>query len=306
MNISGWYSAGKYSLHGLMMNQLFTIKNMVVAAIVLVVTTFAAAEHSQVLSLRQRLDNLEKHGAWFEKETRAQIGMLAAEPVAAPAVAPEAAENIAKLADAQAQSNIERDALLRKLQQTQLRQQQLRAELTRVSAAATNANAQIVAVTSEVGTVKSELASRDSKMDRSLADLKRVMGDLGVQSQLIATNRKELEALRSVGDRNYFDFDIPRAGMAKRISDISLTVRKTDPKRNRFTIEVLSNDKRVEKKDRALNEPIQFYVSRPRPPYDKVETEMYEIVVNEVKKDHIIGYLSTPRAPGVTTAASLR
>jgi len=288
------------------MNQLFSIKNMVVAAIVLSLTMFAGAEYSQVRSLRQRIDSLEKHEAWFEKETRAQIGMLAAEPAVAPKVPQEAADSMAKLADAQAQSDVERDALLRKLQQTQQKQQQLRAELNKVSAAATSANAKIVAVTSEVGTVKSELASRDSKLDGSLADLKRVMGDLGVQSQLIATNRKELEALRSVGNRNYFDFDIPRAGVAQRISDISLTIRKTDPKRNRFTIEVLSNDKRVEKKDRVLNEPIQFYVMKRRPPYDKLENEMYEVVVNEVRKDHIIGYLSTPRVTTVTTAAVSR
>ena len=66
-----------------------------------------------------------------------------------------------------------------------------------------------------------------------------------------------------------------------------MVLRKADPKRSRFTVDVIADDKKVEKKDRTINEPVQFYVSRARQPY--------ELVVNEVRKDRIVGYLAVPK-----------
>jgi hypothetical protein len=117
--------------------------------------------------------------------------------------------------------------------------------------------------------------------------LKRVVGDLGVQSGYIATNGRELQALRQLGERNYFDFHIERSGKAQRVGDVSIILRKTDAKRNKYTLEVLAGDKKTEKKEKSINEPVQFYVSKARLPF--------EIVVNEVQKDYIIGYLSSPK-----------
>ena len=71
------------------------------------------------------------------------------------------------------------------------------------------------------------------------------------------------------------------------MGDILLTLKRADPKRNRFTFEITADDKRTEKKDKSLNEPIQFYTSKARQPY--------EVVVNDVKQDHITGYLATPK-----------
>ena len=70
-----------------------------------------------------------------------------------------------------------------------------------------------------------------------------------------------------------------------------LTLKKTDQKKNKFTIELVADDKRVEKKDKSINEPLQFYTSKARQPY--------EIVVNEVGKDIIVGYLATPKVQNV-------
>jgi chromosome segregation ATPase len=281
------------------MNQLLNLKNIVAAGTIVGLVALGGVQYSQVRALRERIVALEKQEAWFEKETRSQIAMLATQPPPAP-VPQETFEHIEKLMNAQAQASADRDALIRKLQQTQQKQQEIRAEINRVRVDASNTNQQIVAVSSEVGNVKNELASRGSMMDKSLSEMKRVVGDLGVQSQRIATNRKELDTLRATGDRNYFDFDL-REKAVKRVSDVSITLKKTDPRRSRFTIEVLSNDKRVEKRDRAINEPIQFYVPKPHPPYDKIENELYEIVINEVKKDQIIGYLTTPRTLSAST-----
>ena len=64
-------------------------------------------------------------------------------------------------------------------------------------------------------------------------------------------------------------------------------LKSSDVKRNKYALVVLADDKRIEKKDKTLNEPVQFYASRMRQPY--------EIVINEVGKDHVVGYLATPK-----------
>jgi hypothetical protein len=138
-------------------------------------------------------------------------------------------------------------------------------------------------VSTEVGAVKTEVASAKSEMDKTIQDLRRVRGDLDGTSSLVATNGKELQALKAMGERNYFEFNIAKSKEPKRVGDVAVVLKKADPKRNRFTIELVADDKRVEKKDKNLNEPVQFYVSKARQPY--------EIVVNEVKKDQIVGYL---------------
>ena len=112
-------------------------------------------------------------------------------------------------------------------------------------------------------------------------------GDMGVLSDRIATNGTELAALRTLGERNYFEFNLTKSKTPQKVAGVQLLVKKTDPKRNRFTIEIQADDKTVEKRDRTVNEPVQFYVAKARQPY--------EIVVNEVTKDHLIGYLATPK-----------
>ena len=146
----------------------------------------------------------------------------------------------------------------------------------------------IGAVSTEVGTVKSDVSQTKEELQKTIAELKSVKGDLGVQSGLVATNGSELAALKRLGERNYFEFDIKKTKQAQRIGGaVSLKLKATDLKRNRYTVDVVADDKVTEKKDRTLNEPVQFYVAKARIPY--------EIVVNQVAKDRIVGYLSTPK-----------
>ena len=173
-------------------------------------------------------------------------------------------------------------------EQQQKQQESVANELTEVKNSTTTANAKIAEVSSEVGTVKTEVSAARSDIDKAAADLKRVTGDMGVMSGLIATNGDELKALKALGDRHYQSFDLTKTKKPQRVGDVLLMVKKTDPKRNRFTIEVIADDKTTEKKDRSINEPVQFYVaSRARQPY--------EIVVNDVKPNRIVGYLSAPK-----------
>jgi chromosome segregation ATPase len=165
--------------------------------------------------------------------------------------------------------------------------QALGSQIKEVKESATTANAKISDVSGEVSQVKGQVASTRSELEKTIADLKKVTGDLGITSGLVATNGKELAALKRLGERNYFEFNLARAKNPQKIADISVLLKKADPKRNKYTIEVLADDKRVEKKDKGVNEPVQFMVSKSRIPY--------EIIVNEVKKDMIVGYLATPK-----------
>jgi myosin heavy subunit len=126
-----------------------------------------------------------------------------------------------------------------------------------------------------------------SDVEKTGSDLKRVVGDMGVMSGDIATNAKELATLKELGERNYFEFDLSKTKAPQKIGDIRVALKKTDAKHNRFTMEVFADDKTVEKKDRTINEPVQLYVAGNRQPY--------EIVVNQVYKDRIVGYVSVPK-----------
>jgi chromosome segregation ATPase len=164
----------------------------------------------------------------------------------------------------------------------------IRESAQQASSKISDINNEVGSVKTDVGTVKTEVANTRTELDRTLSDLKRVRGDMGEMSGLIATNSKELGALKSLGERNYYEFNLAKSAGQQRVGDIRLNVRKADLKRSRYSLEVVVDDKKIEKKDKTVNEPVQFYVSsKTRQPY--------EVVVYEVQKDRIIGYLATPK-----------
>lgn len=160
-------------------------------------------------------------------------------------------------------------------------------QITEVKEATVDAAAKIGEVKTDVSGVKTDVASTKAELDKTVAALSRVRGDMGEMSGLIATNSKELGALKQLGDRHYFEFTLGKTKGPQKIGDVAVLLKKADPKKNKFTIDVIADDKRVEKKDRNVNEPVQFYVAKARQPY--------ELVVNEVKKDQIVGYIATPK-----------
>jgi uncharacterized phage infection (PIP) family protein YhgE len=171
-------------------------------------------------------------------------------------------------------------------------QQQLSTEISGVKQSA-DANAQnldtkISGVSTDVGGVKTQLTSTQSELEKTIAQLKSVQGDLGVTSGLVATNGTELAALKLKGERTYIDVKLGKTKQPVRFADITLQLKKTDPKHNRFTLDVMADDKLTEKKDKTINEPVQFFVS-------KGGRTPYELVINQVSKDQIVGYLATPK-----------
>lgn len=195
-------------------------------------------------------------------------------------------ERAASAAVGQAKVDAQRrvEDLQSKVAAEQMAQQQA---ISAVKQTADTATTQIASVSTDVGNVKTDVQNTKSQLEQTVANLKRATGELDDHASLIATNGKELQALRELGERNYTEFTISKSKKASRVADIMVELKKSDVKRNKFTIEVTADDKTVEKKDRNINEPIQFYTSKAKQPY--------EIVVNRVTKDSIAGYLATPK-----------
>ena len=142
-------------------------------------------------------------------------------------------------------------------------------------------------VKTDVGGVKQDVASTKQELAHTEEQLHAAVGDLGVQSGLIAKNSEQLEYLRHLGDRNYLEFTLHKGQPPTALSTIKLQLHKADVKHSRYTLEVFSDDKRLEKKNRELDEPLQFYTGK--------QPMLYEIVVNQIGKNQISGYLSTPK-----------
>jgi len=139
---------------------------------------------------------------------------------------------------------------------------------------------EVTKVSADVSDTKNDLATTKGRLEHAI-------GDLNKHSELIATTHDELEVLKHRGDKDYFEFTLNKGKDATRLSIVSLQLKKTDPKNGTFTLYVLADDKKIEKKDKNINEPLQFYTGRDR--------SLFEVVVNTVDKNQVTGYLVTPK-----------
>jgi chromosome segregation ATPase len=153
-------------------------------------------------------------------------------------------------------------------------------------------------VQTDVGGVKTDVAKTQTDLAETNNQLTSMKGDLNGHSTLIARNSDELEILKHKGDRNYYAFTLVR-GQKKQVGTVSLQLKRADSKRSRYTIAVFSDDKQYEKKDKSLNEPLQFYSGK--------DPMLFEIVVNNVSaKNTVTGYLSSPKGAPVPVAVAER
>jgi chromosome segregation ATPase len=168
-------------------------------------------------------------------------------------------------------------------------QQQTAGQVAAVSSAVTD-------VQTDVGGVKTDVAKNRSDLADTNTQLTSMKGDMNGHSTLIARNGAELEILKHKGDRNYYQFTLVR-GLKQQVGTVSLVLNRADSKRSKYTITVFSDDKQYEKKDKSLNEPLQFYSGK--------DPMLFEIVVNNVSaKNTVTGYLSAPKgAPEATVIA---
>jgi predicted nucleic acid-binding Zn-ribbon protein len=213
----------------------------------------------------------------------------------------------AALQDTNARLNVATDELKNSLGLTQkqldtrsaaLQVREVRGEQTtaRLATAQQKTAGQVAAVQTDVGGVKTDVAKTQSDLADTNNQMMSMKGDLNGHSTLIARNSDELEILKHKGDRNYYEFTLVR-GQKQVVGTVSLTLKRADSKRSKFTLSVFSDDKQYEKKDKSLNEPLQFYSGK--------EPMLFEIVVNNVSaKNTVTGYLSTPKgAPAPVVVA---
>jgi outer membrane murein-binding lipoprotein Lpp len=175
--------------------------------------------------------------------------------------------------------------------------QQLRQQIGQVQA---DTSTKFGQVATELNGTKSDVAATKADLEATKGKLQSTIGDLGVQSGLIARNHDEVEELKRLGERDIFEFNLNRASKGpEHVGPIQVLLRKVDTKKFKYTLNVVADDKSIEKKDKTVGEPIQFYVRGARAPY--------EIVVFDLTKDHAKGYLSTPKsanAPPPSTPSS--
>jgi DNA repair exonuclease SbcCD ATPase subunit len=153
----------------------------------------------------------------------------------------------------------------------------------------------VASVKTDVGGVKTDVATTRSDLENTKSQLQRVMGDAGVMSGLIATNHSELEELKHKGDRNYYEFTLQKGAPPTLLATVKLQLKKVDEKHSRYTLSVSADDRTIEKKDKSLDEPVQFYTGK--------NPVLFELVVNNVEKNKISGYLSTPKGAPQAIAA---
>jgi hypothetical protein len=149
-----------------------------------------------------------------------------------------------------------------------------------VNGAVNGVKGDVTKMGADLGDTKTDLATTKGRLEHAIGDLNR-------HSELIATNHDELEVLKHRGDRDYVEFTLTKGREPTHISTVGLQLKKADPKKSQFTLYVMADDKKIEKKDRSINEPLQFYTGRDR--------SLFEVVINAVDKNTVSGYMSTPK-----------
>jgi hypothetical protein len=149
---------------------------------------------------------------------------------------------------------------------------------------------QVGALTQDVSATKTDLSTTQKNVSTLAADLGMARSDMGT---LIARNHDDIEYLRKLGDRDYYEFTLTRDKEDK-VAGVGLTLKKTNVKHYRYTVATIVDDMAVDRRDCTVNSPVYFFVNGSKKPY--------ELVVNSVRSSQVKGYLSTPK--GVTEVAS--
>lgn len=142
----------------------------------------------------------------------------------------------------------------------------------------------------EVKAVSGEVSGVRSDLDATKQNLQMAKSEMGT---LIARNHEQIEQLRRLGERDYIEFTIQGRRKPQKVGNISVELRSVTPKKNLFTLALVVDDMRVEKRNRTVNEPIFFYTRGAKQPL--------ELVINQVARDKVVGYLSIPKVNQTTS-----
>jgi hypothetical protein len=251
--------------------------------LLLLAAIYVAASLYFLVDLRGRVTQLAQNQASAQK----QIGELTTRMQSAEAEAETLGQQVGITKKELSQRAAQLQAAQRAAEERLAKEQ--KEQITAVSG-------DIAGVKTDVGGVKTDLGQTKTDLAATKAKLESTVGDLGLQSGLIARTRDDLEVLKHRGDRQYYEFTLLKGAKPQAVSTVSLQIRKIDAKRGKYTLNVTSDDKTIEKKDRNVNEPIQFYTGR--------DHMLYELVVWTLDKNKATGYVSTPKNAPVPVTAS--
>jgi hypothetical protein len=145
----------------------------------------------------------------------------------------------------------------------------------------------------DVNKLNGDVSGVKTDLDATKNSIQMARSEMGT---LIARNHDEIDQLRRMGQRDYFEFTVQRKSGATKVGSIQIELKDTNTKKNQYTINVLADDNSFEKKNRSVNEPIFFYTGGGR--------AALELVVNKVTKTTATGYLSIPKSSGATSAST--
>jgi hypothetical protein len=181
-------------------------------------------------------------------------------------------------------------------QESQDQAQQVRDDAAKqIADMGTEVNGQLATKASndDVKQVSGQVTVVRTDLDTTRKDLQMARSEMGT---LIAKNHDDIETLRSLGERDYIEFTVAAKNTPQKVGDVSIELKGTDPKKNQCNLAVVLDDKRTEKRNRGINEPIFLYAHGTHRPM--------EIVINQVEKNKIAGYLSVPKAVQQSNSSS--
>jgi len=149
------------------------------------------------------------------------------------------------------------------------------------------------AANDDLKNVDTKVVGVRTDLDSTREDLKMARSELGT---LIARNHDEIDQLRRLSKRDYIEFTIAGKNKPQKVGNLTVELKGVNEKRGQFSVAMTAEDRRLEKKNRAMNEPIFFYLSGTKIPE--------ELVVNKVGKDTVSGYVSIPKANSQQASAS--
>lgn len=132
--------------------------------------------------------------------------------------------------------------------------------------------------------MQSQLDAQGKAIEDARNDLVSTRTEL---SGSIARTHGELVVLEKKGERNYFEFDLTKSKAFKREGPVSICLRKANTKHQYADLQLMVDDRNLSQKHVNLFQPVMYYQpDLPQP---------FEVVINQIDRDHIHGYVSAPK-----------
>jgi hypothetical protein len=230
-------------------------------------------------SLEDQIGGVQENSSMYESQARQELEALRQQIEEARKEAAGRAQREARRQADQVAQNI--------TQQQQLRQEELMGGIHDARTVADQANSEVQVVRNDLLGMKAEFEDTNAHLYETASLLEQTTDDVGEISGQVSDNRSEIASLRRMSERDRVRFQLNRSKEMQRVADIQLRLRDTDVKRNKFTLEILADDKKFVKKDRQVAEPMMFYMGETAQPY--------ELVITQMDKDSVSGYLARPK-----------